>query len=74
MFKNALWNPKRLVFEHFKDLFFLEGPQNNSIRIETCCPSTIINIINFVVFDWNIIVCVCVCVCVCIYIYIRKEV
>ena len=26
---------------------FLEGPEDDSIRIETCCPSTIINIIKF---------------------------
>jgi len=25
----------------------LEGPEEGSIRIETCCPNTIINIINF---------------------------
>ena len=30
---------------------FLEGPEDDSIRIETYCPSTIINIIKFVVFD-----------------------
>ena len=26
---------------------FLEGPEDDSIRIETCCPITIINIIKF---------------------------
>ena len=26
---------------------FLEGPEDDSIRIETCCPNTIINIIKF---------------------------
>ena len=25
----------------------LEGPEDDSIRIETCCPNTIINIIKF---------------------------
>ena len=25
----------------------LEGPEDDSIRIETCCPNTIINIINY---------------------------
>jgi len=24
----------------------LEGPEDDSIRIETCCPDTVINIIN----------------------------
>jgi len=28
-------------------LVFLEGPEDDSIRIETCCPNTIINIIKF---------------------------
>ena len=32
----------------------LEGPEDDSVRIETCCPSTIINIIKFFfVFDSN---------------------
>ena len=26
---------------------FFEGPEDDSIRIETCCPNTIINIIQF---------------------------
>ena len=26
---------------------FLEGPEDDSMRIETCCPNTIINIIKF---------------------------
>ena len=26
---------------------FLEGPEDDSIRFETCCPNTIINIIKF---------------------------
>jgi len=26
---------------------FLQGPEDDSIRIETCCPNTIINIIKF---------------------------
>jgi len=26
---------------------YLEGPEDDSIRIETCCPNTIINIIKF---------------------------
>ena len=34
----------------------LERPEDDSIRTETCCPNTIINIINFVVFDSYIIV------------------
>ena len=30
-----------------KVLFFLEGPEDESLRLETCCPSTIINTIKF---------------------------
>ena len=26
---------------------YLEGPEDDSIRIETCCPNTLINIIKF---------------------------
>ena len=26
---------------------FFEGPEDDSIRIETCCPNTIINILKF---------------------------
>jgi len=26
---------------------YLEGPEDDSIRIETCCPNTVINIIKF---------------------------
>ena len=29
----------------------VEGPEDDCITIETCCPNTIINIIKFVVFD-----------------------
>jgi len=29
------------------DPYFLEGPEDDSIRIETCCPNTIINIQKF---------------------------
>ena len=50
-----------------------EGPEDDSIRIETCCPNTIINIIKFFfVFDTSLCVCVyiyiyvCVSVCVCV--------
>jgi len=36
------------IFKHFKQgSIFLEGPEDDSIRIETFCPSTIINIIKF---------------------------
>jgi len=30
---------------------YLEGSEDDSKRIETCCPNTIINIITFFVFD-----------------------
>ena len=33
--------------EMFKLTVFLEGPEDDSKRIETCCPNTIINIIKF---------------------------
>jgi len=37
------------IFKHFKWWsVFLEGPEDDSIKIETCCPSTIINIIKCV--------------------------
>ena len=32
------WDPRSV---------FLEGPEDDSIRIETCCPNTIMNIIKF---------------------------
>jgi len=31
----------------FKGSIFLEGPEDDSIRIETCCPDTLINIMKF---------------------------
>jgi len=33
----------------YKDvsICFLEGPEDDSIRIETCCPNTTINVIKF---------------------------
>jgi len=41
----SVWDPTA----HFKHcqvrIYILEGPEDDSIRIETCCPNTIINII-----------------------------
>ena len=34
-------------FDSYRIICILEGPEDDSIRIETCCPSTIINIIKF---------------------------
>jgi hypothetical protein len=37
-----------LTLKMFKmRIYFLEGPEDDSIRIETCCPNTTINIIQF---------------------------
>jgi len=47
----SFWDPTA----HFKNcqarIRFLEGPEDDSIRIETCCPNAIINTIKFCVFD-----------------------
>ena len=37
--------PQRILTFLCKDLIFLEGPEDDSIRIEICCPNTLINII-----------------------------
>ena len=46
----SVWDPTA----HFKHcqvrICILEGPEDDSIRIETCCPNTIINIIKFCCF------------------------
>ena len=43
----SVWDPTA----HFKHCYVmicnLEGPEDDSTRIETCCPTTIINIIKF---------------------------
>ena len=40
---------------------FLEGPEDDSIRIETCCPSTIINIkVLFCLIDISLYFYICV--------------
>jgi len=47
----------------------LEGPEDDPIRIETCCPNTIINIIkSFVVFDTSLCIFV-----ISVYVYARKH-
>jgi len=44
--------------KHFKlRICFLEGPEDDSVRIETCCPSTIINIIKLCCV-WLILHCI----------------
>ena len=43
----SVWDPTA-HFKHCKcGSVFLEGPEDDSIRIETCCPNTIINTIKF---------------------------
>jgi len=47
-FINNVFGIPQRIFKHFKYWsIFLEGPEDDSIRIEICCPSTIINIIKF---------------------------
>jgi len=36
--------PQRILTFLSKDLFFLDGPKDYSIRLEICCPNTLINI------------------------------
>jgi len=46
MFKMRCGIPNAYILKHFKvRILFLEGPEDDSIRIETRRPSTIINII-----------------------------
>ena len=37
--------PSKKIDPYLEEYIFLEGPEDDSIRIETCCPKTIINII-----------------------------
>ena len=42
-----LSNTTKLYYVYYCITVFLEGPEDDSIRIETCCPNTILNIIKF---------------------------
>jgi len=63
-FKNVrVWYPTA----HFKHCYvricILEGPEDDSVRIETCCPNTIINIRNKVLLcltDTSLYIYTCV--------------
>jgi len=57
----SVWDPTA----HFKHCYIricvLEGPKDDSIRIETCCLNAIINIIKFFfVFDTSLYIYICV--------------
>ena len=41
----------------------LEGPEDDSIGVETCCPKNSNIIIMFVVFDWYSVIYICMYVC-----------
>jgi len=44
--KNVIvWDPTAHFKHRYVKICTLEGPEDDSIRIETCCPNTIINII-----------------------------
>jgi len=40
----SVWDPTAHFNVYKQGSIFLEGPEDDSVRIETCCPSTIINI------------------------------
>ena len=43
-------DPYLAMFKMRCGICILEGPEDDSIRIETCCPNTTINIIKFCCF------------------------
>jgi len=48
--KMRCWIPNVYILDKTllsKDLYSLEGPEDDTVRIETCRPNTIINIIKF---------------------------
>ena len=56
--------PQRILNIAKLESVFLEGPEDDSIRIETCCPNTIINIIK------------CCCISLthhCVFIYVLNT-
>jgi len=43
----SVWDPTAHFKQCYVRICILEGPEDDSIRIETCCPNTIINVIQF---------------------------
>jgi len=43
----SVWDPTAHFKHYCGGSVFLQGPEDDSIRIETCCSNTIINIIMF---------------------------
>jgi hypothetical protein len=47
IYKVSVWDPTAHFKHFYVRICILEGPEDDSVRIETCCPNTIINIIQF---------------------------
>ena len=50
----SVWVPTAHFERCHVGICILEGPEDDSVRIETCRPNTIINIIISVVFDTSL--------------------